>query len=944
VKIKMKMKIMELPGMSDTASARVEMLGWGDDLLSRAADWLVTEFGDQLDGVLIAVPGARAGRTLQEEIARRLAPSVSPPHVLTAGDLTDELLELHERSADRLTRTMVWERALRGLDLEVRKRIVSREPSVFGAWFRLAELLRTLHGELATEGISFRDVVKEEFGEDNAGEEARWEALAQAQEAYREVLQGLELKDPHEARWEALRADQIDASRRVVLVGVADPNELVRAVVKKLGAEVTSLVFAPPELRAAFDEIGAVDTEVWRERDIPLRLDLWQVVDKPADQASAVFDWIARLEGAHSAEEISVGICDDEVAPFLERRFGAKGIWARHGAGITAGETSAVKLLDVVGRYLAAPKFRALATALRHPELESCVSRECDLSDKKGRNRDLAECLDLYYDKHLPDAGDGSWIEGKKGSAERAVLDAHSALLACLAELKGGGVRPLCEWAGPLRSFLEKVYTGVSLDPNDESERAELEGLRAVVSAISEVELLPAALGAGQVQAYEAIELIHRCAVDVQIPPAASTSGTPTIELLGWLELALDDAEAMIVTGFNEGSVPETVQGHPFLPETLRQSLGVPSNADRQARDAYTTTLLTQRKRIGFLSGRRAMEGDPRLPSRLAFQAPESECVERAKHMLRIEGAELTEPPKKFDPPGLPKSSESTAVESMRVTDFKLYLESPYRYYLLRVLGYETMDDSSRELSPRWFGILAHHALEVFGESAKKDSTDPEEIFNFLVQQLEARVHEQYGEEPLPAIAVQKEQIKVRYRAFAAWQAKRAAAGWSIVHTEWKPESGGYLLDVDGEPMKITGRVDRIDRHLDGRWAILDYKAADKPARPSSRPQKPEDWKDLQLPLYSLLTTELGIEDLPELGYVTLARDTAEIHERIAKWDTSQLEDAVEAAKEVVRRVRDEDFFIPGKLPKYDDITRAVLGDGVLSISSSDDEDEEEDE
>ena len=79
----MRIKTMELPGMSETASARIEMLGWGDDLLSRAADWLVTEFGDQLDDVLIAVPGARAGRTLQEEIARRLAPSVSPPQVAT---------------------------------------------------------------------------------------------------------------------------------------------------------------------------------------------------------------------------------------------------------------------------------------------------------------------------------------------------------------------------------------------------------------------------------------------------------------------------------------------------------------------------------------------------------------------------------------------------------------------------------------------------------------------------------------------------------------------------------------------------------------------------------------------------------------------------------------------------------------------------------------------
>lgn len=928
--------------MSDSCTTRVEMLGWGDSLLARAADWLVAEFGDELGEVLIAVPGARAGRTLQEEIARRSKPSVLPPQVLTAGDITDELLDLNERSADRLTRTMVWERAIRGLEPGVRARIVSREPSVFGAWFRLAELLRKLHGELATEGLSFSDVVGVEFGEDNAGERARWEALAQAQEGYREELKSLGLSDPHEARWSALKAGEIDLHRRVVLVGVADPNAIVRAVVEREDLELTALVFAPLELRSAFDEIGALDTDVWRERDIPLDLDLWQVVDKPADQASAALDWIARLGGEQSAEELTIGVCDEEVAPFLERRLGARGVWARHGAGVTAGETSAVKLLDVVGRYLAAPKFRALATALRHPELEICVSRECDLHDKKGRNRDLAECLDSYYDKHLPDEARGSWIEGEVGTAEHAVEKAYAVFIDHLGELKEKSARSLVEWAAPVRSFLEKVYTGVSLDPSQEGERSELEGLRAAILAISEVESLPAALGGGKVHACEALELIHRCAVDVQIPPAPSTPGTRTIELLGWLELALDDAQAMIVTGFNEGSVPETVQGHPFLPETLRQSLGLQTNGGRFARDAYTTTLLTKRKQIGFLSGRRAMEGDPRLPSRLAFQAPESECVERAKHMLRVVGAELAEPPKKFEPPGLPRSSKPASVESMRVTDFRLYIDSPYRYYLIRVLGYETVDDSARELTPRWFGILAHHAVELFGKSKKKDSTDPEEIYDFLVQKLEARVHEQYGEDPLPAVAVQKEQIKVRYMAFAAWQAKRAAAGWSIVHTEWGPESGGYLLEVDGEPMKITGRIDRIDRHSDGRWAILDYKAADTAKSPASRQKAPEDWKDLQLPLYSLLTTELGIEDVPELGYVTLARDPAEIHDRIAKWDSAQLEDAIEAAKGVVRSVRAGEFFVAGRLPKYDAITRAVLGDGVLSISSSDDADEEE--
>ena len=68
----MSMKTMELPGMSEAATKQVEMLGWGDDLLARAADWLVNEFGDELGEVLIA-------RALGALFKRRSRAGRNPP-------------------------------------------------------------------------------------------------------------------------------------------------------------------------------------------------------------------------------------------------------------------------------------------------------------------------------------------------------------------------------------------------------------------------------------------------------------------------------------------------------------------------------------------------------------------------------------------------------------------------------------------------------------------------------------------------------------------------------------------------------------------------------------------------------------------------------------------------------------------------------------------------
>ena len=50
---------------SEGGGAGPEFLGWGDDLIARAAEWLVSEYGSELGSVLVAVPGGRAGRTLQ---------------------------------------------------------------------------------------------------------------------------------------------------------------------------------------------------------------------------------------------------------------------------------------------------------------------------------------------------------------------------------------------------------------------------------------------------------------------------------------------------------------------------------------------------------------------------------------------------------------------------------------------------------------------------------------------------------------------------------------------------------------------------------------------------------------------------------------------------------------------------------------------------------------
>jgi len=911
---------------SESGQAKVELLGWGDGLLDRAASWLVETHGAGLGTVLVAVPGARAGHVLGEAIARRADPSAIPPKIVTAGLMTDEVLDFDGVVADRLVRTLVWERAIRELDPEVRRKIVARDPSVFGAWVRLAELLRGLHGELATEGMSFSDALKFNFGPENEGERSRWEALSLAQEAYRAGLDELGLSDPHDARWEALQAERICEGGEVVLVGVADPKGIVRDVVRALGVRVTALVFAPEELREEFDEVGGVVTALWKERDVPVALEDWHVVDKPVEQAAKAMDLIAGFGGEFSAEELTVGVCDEEVAPFLDRRLAEVGCFARHGRGTPASGTSVARLLDATARHLERPRFPSLALLLRHPDLEPVVSAVCDLGE-----RDSAECLDVYYNRHLPDRVDGEWLRDPKGAGDE-VAALHASLEKVLGELSSRGRRSLAAWAGPFRAYLETVYAGVELRFDVEDERILIKALSLVAGAVGEIESLPSKLGEREVLAHEAVELVLRRLSTDSIAPAQPTKGKPTIELLGWLELPLDDARAVIVTGWNEGHVPESIQGHPFLPEALREVLQLSTNDDRLARDTYAATLLASRTNAAFLSGRRSIEGEPKLPSRLAFHRPESECVERAERMIANPGDGRVPPSTEPLPtPELPASTTERVVDTMSVTDFKAFMDSPYAFYLRRVLKFDTTDDTARELSPLTFGSLTHYGLEKFGESELRDSTDPGEVEELLVSKLEAKVLERFGPRPLPAVAIQVEQIKLRYRHFARWQAERARDGWQIRYTEWSPEGKSHLLKVCGEEMKIRGYIDRIDHHPEHGWAILDYKSGDNPLKPGDVYGKLKGWKDLQLPLYQHLASELELEGEVKLGYITIPRDTSLIHAWMGDWGEEVLAEADEVAADVIHRVRAGEWFKAGTVPRYDPITQAVFGVGLLT-------------
>lgn len=897
--------------------------GWDAPVLDKALAFLSAQRpagsgAPDLADTLLIVPTAEAGRRLREGLARGWATTgLLSPVVWTA---EQALLPPAARQgvASPLQSQLAWQQALQSLPPARLPALFPQPPEDHGWTWQVetARLLMELQSLIGAGGLGFAEV---EAGHDAA----RWRDLAALATAQAAALADQGLEDAQAAKRRIAAAPVLpEGVTRVLILAAPDLPPLFdrwASACAARGVEVAVAVQAPAERAEAFDALGRPRVDAWGE-DAPVVLPFDDDALRLCHDATAQANQgITELRALAPAGRVAVGVADPEVGAVLAEKLALEGVAVFEPGGLAALQTGLWHLLSEWRSLLATGSWRSFARLLRVPEMRAA------LAGTAAGGCDLLTEADAFAAEHLPVTLEHAreLQAGTEGGRLGVALATATELLAEWQQM------PLAEAA---RAFLLRLYGTREFRPEapeDHLVAAPAEAWLACCEEIgAEADRFGLKLSPEQALGLS-LEALSRTAL-------AEPRGEVDLVLQGWLELLWEASPGLVIAGLNEEQVPGILLAHPFLPDSLRQRLGLPCQASRFARDAYLLGALaaprTPNGGLRLLCGQWSERGDALRPSRLLFLCSDAALPARVARLFP-EDAEsapaLAEPPRSLAWKLRPRL-RLPAVETVSPSRLRSYLECPFRHYLAGELHLDaTVDPDLREMDALAFGNLAHRALQQLALATDlRDCTEAGRLADFLVAEALGEAQRIYGRRPAPLVALQLEGLKQRLRHAAQIEAEDRAQGWRIQQAEWAPDTP---LVVEGAQVRL--KIDRIDRHqTSGQIRVLDYKTSDKASAPldAHAPRAPRAldeaqawrefivadgvrrrWVDLQLPLYAAALRLHGLEP-QEAGYFVLPKSVQDT--RVLLWPDfgkAWIEPALACASEAVRRMRAGVFWPP---------------------------------
>lgn len=300
----------------------------------------------------------------------------------------------------------------------------------------------------------------------------------------------------------------------------------------------------------------------------------------------------------------------------------------------------------------------------------------------------------------------------------------------------------------------------------------------------------------------------------------------PRLFIWGPLEARLQQADAIVLGGLNEGSWPGDAAADPWLSRPMRHQIGLPVPERRIGLAAHDFAQLFQAPEV-MLTRAVRVDGTPtvaaRWLTRLAAVMRGAGLSWPATPWLAWRAAldRPAAPPRPVAPPA-PRPPLRARPRRLSVTRIEAWMRDPYEIYARHVLRLRALDPIDAEATQADYGSAVHEALDRFVR--EMPAALPADALERLLAVGEARLA------PVRAFPGLWAFWWPRFRRMAAWfvdeeRRRRARGVEPATEIEGKVE-----LAAPGGAFTLTAKADRLDRAPGGGVEIVDYKTGKPPA------------------------------------------------------------------------------------------------------------------
>ncbi len=310
------------------------------------------------------------------------------------------------------------------------------------------------------------------------------------------------------------------------------------------------------------------------------------------------------------------------------------------------------------------------------------------------------------------------------------------------------------------------------------------------------------------------------------------------ITVLGILETRAVEFDGVIVCDFNDDKIPKLSIKDKFISTKIKELSGLPTITDRENLQRYYY------KRVFDKASQIAIcfiDDEQSVMSRFIVQLFEN----YKEYLVKKEYKTILYTPKQ-----LQHFSSNIVLDidlskqSWSATSLKSYLTCKRQYYFNYIAK---IKEHTISIKPQNFevGSIIHNCLE---EAVKKETLTNEFIHNYLVSFQKSN----------PYLVLELELWKKKLEKLVEFEKIRMA-------NEIQIQSVEQPFNLVYKGINIKGKIDRIDKHNDGIFEILDYKTSS--SLKIDTPKNYEESTDFQLEFYYLSQRDKMIKSV---GYYDL--------------------------------------------------------------------------